>query len=621
MTAALLSLALAFALALGPSDAGAQSRLILTEYQYNNPKIRSMNLDGSDAQLLFSPPTSEWLPLACDVDPSLPKLYWTNGNYTSGTIRRANFDGTASQLLLSGLRLPRGLSLDLDAGKLYFADSPPQGTASGLIRRANLDGTGLETVFAADPYDPNFSYVGPPTADATNGYVYFCAEDAIRRIRMDGTGGVETVVRGVNTVTSIALDAAAGRIYFLDANTNSDVLCRANLDDTGFTVLVDMSPGEGVSSGLISLRIDPERGQAWWTDELAGAVRRANLDGTGVETIYNSPAGLSPAGISFDVPVVQGITDCNGNGVRDLDDVVGGVSEDCNGNGVPDECEDDPCRPIDWIVDNGSDTVTLSRTLSGDPATGYEIFQPFDLTEPTVARRIDLDGWTINWQVDGFRATLYPDDGTNGFPDLDQPIAWADYQYRFSPDSVAWVSQAWNAPLEPGRWWLRLSANDPAYDAGANVGVRGPHCIMRRLSDLTLIYPNYSIAMKIEGQDPAGAPEQEAAGGGAGGGRDGWSALALEAHPNPMRDSAELSFTMPAGSSFDLAVYDASGRKVRGLIAAGNGGAATVGHVAWDGRDDAGRTVPAGYYVLRLEATSSLGGAARVIRRPIVRIR
>ena len=35
----------------------------------------------------------------------------------------------------------------------------------------------------------------------------------------------------------------------------------------------------------------------------------------------------------------MGDFDCNGNGVGDGDDMVGGVSSDLNGNGIPDECE------------------------------------------------------------------------------------------------------------------------------------------------------------------------------------------------------------------------------------------------------------------------------------------
>jgi hypothetical protein len=38
------------------------------------------------------------------------------------------------------------------------------------------------------------------------------------------------------------------------------------------------------------------------------------------------------------------VTDCNGNGIPDEDDISSGTSEDCNANGVPDECEDNDCN-------------------------------------------------------------------------------------------------------------------------------------------------------------------------------------------------------------------------------------------------------------------------------------
>ncbi len=35
------------------------------------------------------------------------------------------------------------------------------------------------------------------------------------------------------------------------------------------------------------------------------------------------------------------LSDCNGNGIHDDEDIIGGTSEDCTGNGIPDECEPD----------------------------------------------------------------------------------------------------------------------------------------------------------------------------------------------------------------------------------------------------------------------------------------
>lgn len=68
--------------------------------------------------------------------------------------------------------------------------------------------------------------------------------------------------------------------------------------------------------------------------------------------------------------------------------------------------------------------------------------------------------------------------------------------------------------------------------------------------------------------------------------------------PNPVRDVATLAFALPAASSAQLAVYDAQGRRVRTLL----DGPRPAGRqaVAWDLRDDGGRTLAPGLYLARL---------------------
>ncbi len=76
----------------------------------------------------------------------------------------------------------------------------------------------------------------------------------------------------------------------------------------------------------------------------------------------------------------------------------------------------------------------------------------------------------------------------------------------------------------------------------------------------------------------------------------------LAISPNPAPDGrANISFRVPWTSrEADLAVFDASGRRVRTLAS----GAQPRGLVtlSWDGRDDGGRAVSAGIYFLRLSA-------------------
>ena len=57
-------------------------------------------------------------------------------------------------------------------------------------------------------------------------------------------------------------------------------ISRANLDGTGVETLVS-------ARGPTSIALDVSGGKMYWTDYLARAIRRANLDGTGVETLVS----------------------------------------------------------------------------------------------------------------------------------------------------------------------------------------------------------------------------------------------------------------------------------------------------------------------------------------------
>lgn len=71
----------------------------------------------------------------------------------------------------------------------------------------------------------------------------------------------------------------------------------------------------------------------------------------------------------------------------------------------------------------------------------------------------------------------------------------------------------------------------------------------------------------------------------------------LIAMPNPFTDSVVLR--LAGEGPLALAILDTSGRIVRHLVGATRG-AARIAGVHWDGRDDAGRDVPAGVYWARL---------------------
>lgn len=87
----------------------------------------------------------------------------------------------------------------------------------------------------------------------------------------------------------------------------------------------------------------------------------------------------------------------------------------------------------------------------------------------------------------------------------------------------------------------------------------------------------------------------------------GPAARLVGAHPNPFNPSTRLALRAERAGFVRLALHDASGRRLRVLLetelAAGE-----TRTVAWDGRDDAGRALPTGVYLARLESEGGADG-------------
>lgn len=466
----------------------AQTKLYFTEYQFNAARVRSMNLDGSNAQTLFALPANEWLPVGLAWDPPSQRFFIAD-MAAPENITRVALDGSGFTNLVNASGSTRAPRFD-GLGKMYF-------TSGNQIWRSNVDGTAPQSLFTAIQSWP----LSGVAVDGTNGHVYFGGDGVIRRMNLDGSN-VLTVVRGVSSVRDIELDIANGYIYWLDADTISDFVGRVRLDDTDFTVLVDNSINVVQSGGLISLVLDRVGGKLYFCDDLFDRVESADLSGQNRSVIYSIGSGPSPSALALSTgQQPQALADCNANGIGDALDISGGASNDCNSNGVPDECEADACPNWTLLVDQDSDPVPPSFTLGGPtPAANnqFEIFAPIDVPAGGWnLAEIHLDGFTANYgDGSGFSATLLPDNGSN-FPNESAPIASASYQFRFNPDTVNWVRRAFNVALPAGRHWLRLRSNQPGiYFAAANIGTSGPGVISRR-GDGTLFSSANPIALRI----------------------------------------------------------------------------------------------------------------------------
>jgi uncharacterized delta-60 repeat protein len=91
------------------------------------------------------------------------------------------------------------------------------------------------------------------------------------------------------------------------------------------------------------------------------------------------------------------------------------------------------------------------------------------------------------------------------------------------------------------------------------------------------------------------------------------SARILSAYPNPLAGRATISFALPREELVRLRIYDAAGRLVR--VLAEERLPAGIHERMWDGTDDRGRSVAAGVYFSRLEASGSVQNKSLIVLR------
>lgn len=84
-------------------------------------------------------------------------------------------------------------------------------------------------------------------------------------------------------------------------------------------------------------------------------------------------------------------------------------------------------------------------------------------------------------------------------------------------------------------------------------------------------------------------------------------------HPNPFNASTRIEFALPRETPVSVVLYALTGSAVRRLV--GGVWQAGVHSVEWDGRNDAGADLPAGVYLIRIEA----GGRSSVMKGALVR--
>ena len=244
----------------------------------NPDKIQRANLDGSNIKDLLPGLES---PVGIALDVTGGKMYWTDRD--AGVVQRTNLDGSNTETLITGLETPIGIALNVDEGKIYWTDR-----GAGVVQRANLDGSNVETLITGVRGSEGIAL------DVAGGKMYWtnAVSYKIQRANLDGSN-IETLITGLETPVGIALDGDGGKIYWTDRGTG--VVQRANLDGSNIETLVTGVRGsEGIALDVIG-------GKICWADAGSdvpgtGKIQRANLDGSNIETLVTgleTPVGIA----------------------------------------------------------------------------------------------------------------------------------------------------------------------------------------------------------------------------------------------------------------------------------------------------------------------------------------
>jgi hypothetical protein len=180
------------------------------------------------------------------------------------------------------------------ADRVYFG--------SGGISYANLDGTGggeLDTPGASSgaPYGM--------AIDPAAGKIYWAsgsgAQSRISVANLDGGGGMDLPISGapLNWPRGVALDLGAGRIYWANyQETATERIGYANLDGSGGGFL---NTSGATASNPTGVAIDSIAGRIYWSNE-TGKISYASLDGSGGADINTTGAttGVTASGVAVD---------------------------------------------------------------------------------------------------------------------------------------------------------------------------------------------------------------------------------------------------------------------------------------------------------------------------------
>ena len=226
-----------------------QGRWVYWSRQYPGTGLERVRTDGKDEDTVGGTGS----PFGVAV--SANRVYWTDDGV--GSIVRSRLDGSHVTTLVTGqgvpgsyIASPHDIAIDEAGGKMYWT-----ATVRNAVQRANLDGSGVETI-AASQYPMGIGL------DLVHGDVYW-SSGCIERVPLAG-GDPVRVLCSDSPITDVAVDGDAGELYWTEADDHARTgeIRRARLDGSGVEVLVSkgLAYPWGIAVAQVPVR-PPEPGE------------------------------------------------------------------------------------------------------------------------------------------------------------------------------------------------------------------------------------------------------------------------------------------------------------------------------------------------------------------------
>ncbi len=116
---------------------------------------------------------------------------------------------------------------------------------------------------------------------------------SIKSANFDGSNGSTLYISATGTPKGVTVDVLNKKVYFSDNHFSVAKIMRSNYDGSNREDIIS-------SVSAISITVDPNGGKIFYTTNDDYSLKSANLDGSGIATLYTSATG-TPEGVTVDI--------------------------------------------------------------------------------------------------------------------------------------------------------------------------------------------------------------------------------------------------------------------------------------------------------------------------------